>query len=239
MEVPTAACPACGFSLEQSQKAFAFSPPALQLLLDPSNLLPPGITKEMGRAYRKLRRRVPQVDISFCFVSLQPATSLEAFAFWLHNTAPAADTQRAWQLLVVGDRNSGRLTMTSGYALEPFLKPELWEAALQELAACLSDEQWKEGLNGFLVDARELLTSAWHVAEQRRPRNHGWSSSPSKSAPQVRPEQLQHASSSYPASPPENTPTRATGGARALLPAEATPESNSPHAERQPATHPS
>ncbi|MBJ05712.1 MAG: hypothetical protein CMO40_01125 [Verrucomicrobiaceae bacterium] len=148
--------------------AFPFSAPPLQLLIDPSGLLPPGTSRRLQKAYRRLRRRVPQVDISFCFVWLQPDVSLENFAFWMHNTAPDTDSQRAWQLLVVGDRTSGQLTMTSGYALEPFLKLELWEAALQELAACLSDEQWKEGLNGFLVDARVLLTAAWHEAEQLR-----------------------------------------------------------------------
>lgn len=161
-------CGHCGFSLEKCRKIFPFAAPPLELIIDPSNLLPEGIEKEVRRGYQKVRKRVPQVEISFCFVRLQAGVSIEDFGFWLHNTAPNPDEQRAWQLLVVGDLTSGRLTLTTGYALEPFMKGELWEAALQEVAACIADEQWKEGLNGFLTDARVLLTTAWHLADRRR-----------------------------------------------------------------------
>ena len=172
LEKVTEACPQCRFTLEESQKSFPFAAPPLTLIIDPSELLPAGIEKDLKKPYRKLRKCTPQVDISFCFVRLQVGSPLEEFAFWLHNTAPGANPVRAWQLLVVGDLTSGRLTLTSGYALEPFLKHELWEAALQEMAACFSDEEWKEGLSGFLTDARDLLTSAWQVAERRRQGNH-------------------------------------------------------------------
>ena len=165
-------CPGCRFNLEECQKSFPFAAPPLALIIDPSELLPAGIEKDLKKNYRKLRKCTPQVDISFCFVRLQVGSPLEEFAFWLHNTAPGAGPSRAWQLLVVGDLTSGRLTLTSGYALEPFLKHELWEAALQEMAACFSDEEWKEGLNGFLTDARDLLASAWQIAERRREGNH-------------------------------------------------------------------
>ena len=165
-------CPGCGFNLAECQKSFPFAAPPLALIIDPSSILPTGIEKDLKKNYRKFRKCTPQVDISFCFVRLQAGSPLEEFAFWLHNTAPEAESGRAWQLLVVGDLTSGRLTLTSGYALEPFLKHELWEAALQEMAACFSDDEWKEGLNGFLTDARDLLSSAWHVAERRRQGDH-------------------------------------------------------------------
>lgn len=165
---PEERCGHCGFHLEKCRKIFPFAAPPLDLIIDPSNLLPEGIDKEIRKGYQKVRKRVPQVDISFCFVRLQAGVSIEDFGFWLHNTAPNAEEQRAWQLLVVGDLTSGRLTLTTGYALEPFMKAELWEAALQEVAACIADEQWKEGLSGFLTDARVLLTTAWHLADRRR-----------------------------------------------------------------------
>ena len=165
-------CRRCGFSLNECQKSFPFVAPPLTLIIDPSQFLPTGIEKDLHKPYRKFRKCTPQVDICFCFVHLQVESPLEEFAFWLHNTAPGADHARAWQLLVVGDLTSGRLTLTGGYALEPFLKQELWEAALQELAACFSDEQWKEGLHGFLTDARNLLTAAWQAIEGCRQPNH-------------------------------------------------------------------
>ncbi len=172
LDTTTETCPKCRFNLEECQKSFPFAAPPLALILDPSQFLPVGIEKDLKKSYRKLRKCVPQVDIAFCFVRLQVESPLEEFAFWLHNTAPGAGPARAWQLLVVGDLTSGRLTLSSGYALEPFLKHERWEAALQEMAACFSDEEWKEGLNGFLTDARDLLASAWQVAERRRQGNH-------------------------------------------------------------------
>lgn len=172
LEQPEDTCGHCDFDLSQCTKAFPFAAPPLSLVIDPAKLLPEGIEKEIRKTYQKVRNRARQVELSFCFVRLQAGVSIEEFAFWLHNTAPGADKARAWHLLVVGDLTSGRLTLTTGYALEPFIKPEIWEAALQELAACIADDQWKEGLNGFLVDVRVLLTDAWQTAERRRQKHH-------------------------------------------------------------------
>jgi hypothetical protein len=172
LEQPEDTCRHCDFDLSQCRKAFPFAAPPLALVIDPAKLLPEGIEKEIRQTYQKVRKRARQVELSFCFVRLQAGVSIEEFAFWLHNTAPGADESRAWHLLVVGDLTSGRLTLTTGYALESFIKPEIWEAALQELAACIADDQWKEGLNGFLVDVRVLLTGAWQTAERRRQKTH-------------------------------------------------------------------
>lgn len=172
LEEEVARCPRCEFSMKVCEKTFPFAAPPLSLVIDPTRLLPEGIEKNLRKAYRKVRQRAPQVEISFCFVRLQDGVAIEEFAFWLHNSAPSADAKRAWQVLVVGDLTSGRLTLTAGYAIEAFLKAEHWEAALQELAACIADQQWKEGLNGFLIDARVLLTAGWQVAERRRLKSH-------------------------------------------------------------------
>ena len=154
------ACGTCGFSLSLCEAIFPFEAPPLSLVIDPSRVVPPGIEKHLARPYKALRKRIPQVDICFCFVQLQHGYSVEEFAFWLFNTAPGADQSRAWNLLVTVDLLSGQLSLTSGYALEPFLLPESWEASLQELAACLGDGQWNEGLAGFLRSSRDLLSSA-------------------------------------------------------------------------------
>ena len=171
LEPQETSCPGCGFNLGECVRLFPFAAPPLSLIIDPSRFLPERITKDLKKPYRKLRKCAPQVDICFCFVRLPEGSQLAEFAFWLHNTAPEADASRAWQLLIVGDLNSGQLTLTSGYALEPFLRRDLWEAALQELAACFSDEQWKEGLIGFLKDTRGLLSAAWQEAARNSKRH--------------------------------------------------------------------
>jgi hypothetical protein len=164
----TAACRRCGFDFAACQKSFPFGAPPLSLLIDPAHLLPGEIERDLGGSYQKLRKRFPQIGFSFCFVRLGAGVATQEFAFWLHNSAPAADDCRAWQILVVGDLTSGRLALSVGYALEPFIHADQWEAALQEFAACIGDGQWKEGFNGLLTDARDLLTIAWTAAEQRR-----------------------------------------------------------------------
>ena len=160
------ACGTCGFSLSLCEAIFPFEAPPLSLVVDPSRAVPPGIEKQLARPYKALRKRIPQVNICFCFVQLQHGYSVEEFAFWLFNTAPGADQSRAWNLLVTVDLLSGQLNLTSGYALDPFLVPESWEASLQELAACLGDGQWSKGLAGFLRDSRDLLSSACYVARR-------------------------------------------------------------------------
>ena len=157
-------CPRCGFSLPLSEAMFPFEPPSLSLILDPSGILPPGTEKNLLRPYKALRKRIPQADICFCFVQLEQGCSVEEFSFWLFNTAPDADQSRAWNLLVTVDLTSGQLSLTCGYALESFLARESWEASLQQLAACLGDGQWHEGLAGFLRDSRNLLSSACYAA---------------------------------------------------------------------------
>ena len=127
LEEQEVTCPACGFNLPECLRSFPFAAPPLSLIIDPSQFLPERITKDLKKPYRKLRKCAPQVDICFCFVRLPEGSPLAEFAFWLHNTAPEADASRAWQLLIVGDLNSGQLTLTSGYALEPFLRRELWD----------------------------------------------------------------------------------------------------------------
>lgn len=143
---------------------FPFEAPKLSLIIDPSGILPPGTEKDLVRPYKTLRKRIPQVDICFCFVQLEQGCSVEEFSFWLFNTAPDATLSRAWDLLVTVDLTSRQLSLTCGYALEPFLARESWEGSLQELAACLGDRQWSEGLAGFLRDSRDLLSSACSAA---------------------------------------------------------------------------
>ena len=157
---PEEVCRVCGFSLSLCEDLFPFEPPSLSLVLDPGQILPPGTRKDLLRPYKALRKRIPQVDICFCFVQLQEGCSVEEFSFWLFNTAPDADTSRAWNLLITIDLTSGQLSLTTGYALESFIAHESWEASLQELAACAGDGHWKEGLTGFLRESRDLLSSA-------------------------------------------------------------------------------
>ncbi len=167
---PVEACPACGFHLALCEKAFPFRPPPLSLLIDPSGLLPGEVAGQLDRPYRRFRKRFPQVGLSFCVLQLHPDLSLPDFTFWLHNSAPHADDQRAWTILVVCDLSTGRLTASPGFAVEPFLRNSFLEAALNELAACIAENAWLEGLSGFIKECSKYLEQTWTTANERRRR---------------------------------------------------------------------
>lgn len=164
---PVEACPRCNFDLSRCHEAFPFSPPPLSLLLDPSGLLPEGVEREISRTYRKFRKKFPQIDFTFCFLNLQADVDLRDFAFWLHNAAPDADQQRAWRILVVGDLTTGHLTLSPGFALEPFLRSDHLESSLHELAGALSENSWGKGICTFIKECDHSLDRAWRAANSR------------------------------------------------------------------------
>ncbi len=94
---PTESCARCGFSFSACEKAFPFAAPPLSLVIDPTKLLPEGIDRDIQGAYQKVRKRFPKIGFSFCFVRLAEGVPTQEFAFWLHNSAPKADRERAWQ----------------------------------------------------------------------------------------------------------------------------------------------
>ena len=167
-EEPVDACPRCNFDLGHCNEAFPFSPPPLSLLLDPSGLLPEGLEREISRSYRKFRKKFPQIDFTFCFLNLQAEVDLRDFAFWLHNAAPDADRKRAWRILVVGDLTTGRLTLSPGFAIEPFLRSNRLESSLHELAGALSENSWGKGISTFIRECDHSLDQAWKAANSRR-----------------------------------------------------------------------
>lgn len=187
LEETSAACPRCGFDFAYCQESFPFAAPPLDLLIDPGQLLPAGTVEQIKPAYERLRERFPQIDLSFCFLRLQAQANLQEFAFWLHNSAPAADEHRAWTLLVVTDLTSNRLTLSPGYALEPFLRSEPWEAILQELANAIGQEEWAGGLGRFIDESSLMFRQAWELATDRLDRGEPAAPTPGPDSEEVAP----------------------------------------------------
>ena len=155
------ACPGCGYHFDQACESFPFSPPPLGLLMNPSGLVSDSLEESLQGPYQDFRSCFPQVDISFCFVALSPGTPLNEFAFWLFNAAPGATELRAWHLLVTIDFDSGQISLTPGYAIEPFVESSDWTANLAATAMAGSRGNWIEALEIFLHNTKRILRCAW------------------------------------------------------------------------------
>ncbi|NNC90529.1 MAG: hypothetical protein HKN82_18900 [Akkermansiaceae bacterium] len=160
LEEAPEACPHCGFSLPSCARNFAFDPPPLEFLMDPEGRLAAGSGPVLTARRNALRTIVPQVDFSFCLVSLAAGHDVRDFSFWLFNSAPDLDASRAWQILVTADFTAGRIVLTPGYAVEPFLQHDPWNHALALLAERGGNDDWAGGIAAFLDRARGLLSIA-------------------------------------------------------------------------------
>ena len=161
-------CPGCGYHFGRACEAFPFSPPPLALVMNPGGLVADGLEESLQGPYQALRTSFPQIDLSFCFVTLSPGTPLSEFGFWLFNAAPGAVDARAWHLLVTVDFASGQIALTPGYAIEPFVKSGDWTANLAATATAGSRGHWTEALEIFLHNARRILLCAWDDSHDRQ-----------------------------------------------------------------------
>jgi hypothetical protein len=117
----TEECPSCQFSLAAARRAFPFTAPPLDFLVDPTKVLPEDAAPALEASYAALQEKFPQVGITLSLLNLAPGTPLQEFAFWWFNDAPGGNVERHWHLLLLFDAQSGGLSLTPGYALENYL----------------------------------------------------------------------------------------------------------------------
>jgi hypothetical protein len=165
---PPDACPNCDYDFAAGVESFPFAPPALELFMNPAGLLPDDVAGPVRERYDAFRSRFPGISLSFCFIQLAPGTPLSEFAFWLFNSAPGAGDDRAWQLLLTVDLGAGRVSLNSGYALEPFIDPAQWTDPLNTCAAACAQADWTRALTRFIGDADRLLATAWKAAADKQ-----------------------------------------------------------------------
>ena len=162
-------CPNCDYDFAAGIESFPFAPPLLEFFMNPASLLPDDVAGRVRERYDQFRERFPDIRLSFCFIQLTAGTPLSEFAFWLFNSAPNGNDERAWRLLLTVDLGAGRMSLNSGYALEPFIDPAQWKAPLNTCAAACAHADWSNALHGFIDHADELLESAWKdaIAKQK------------------------------------------------------------------------
>jgi uncharacterized membrane protein YgcG len=121
-----AACPHCGFHINDADARFGEGEVRLQSLTDAAGLLRRCERDRVMAAMDRISRRFPQIFVAVYTGSLGEMANLRQFGFWLLNRAafddvPAEKPNEAGILLTI-DAESKAAGITFGYLLDPFIE---------------------------------------------------------------------------------------------------------------------
>lgn len=121
-------CPRCGFSGSLAVQKFPFSAPPLTAIIDPAEFVSIEAQDVMTAQLAQLAKIFPQIRVSFCLLPTGLDCDLREFGFWFLNASPLSEengeAERPWTILLVLDAERRRISVSSGYAIEPFLSDE-------------------------------------------------------------------------------------------------------------------
>lgn len=161
---PVEKCPACGYSGASAVDKFPFAAPAMERFIDPDNHLDVSDLEKIDRVLNELEEDYPQVRFCFCLVDLVESTDPREFGFWLMNASPVRspveERLRPWTVLVLVDHACGRVSITSGYAIEPFLNEEGWRSLLRLEERFFREGDYGSALLRFAKGAANVLGEA-------------------------------------------------------------------------------
>ena len=130
LDAPVDRCPRCQFTGEVSRSRFPFAAPPMGRFIDPQNHLSESERERISKALNDLAKKFPQPRICFCIIDLDEGVDLREFGFWMMNASPVDSPDEAelrpWTILVVIDDINGNVSVTPGYAIEPFLDDQRW-----------------------------------------------------------------------------------------------------------------
>lgn len=129
-------CPRCDYTGQVSMARFPFAAPALERFIDPEQFLSEGDRGRINRSLNTLSKKFPQVRLCFCILNLSEGVDLREFGFWLLNASPVNGPEEAkmrpWTILIIVDDLNGNISVTPGYAIEPFLSDQAWNLLMRK-----------------------------------------------------------------------------------------------------------
>ncbi|MEN8772557.1 MAG: hypothetical protein ABF379_16160 [Akkermansiaceae bacterium] len=171
IEDPVESCPRCGYSGHSVVKKFPFAAPKIERYIDPGDHFGPADRERIDGALASLAKRFPQVRFCFCVIDLEPETDLREFGFWMLNASPidgpGEEELRPWTILLLIDGANGRVSVTSGYAIEPFLNEERWLALLQFSGSLFARRDYGVAVLNFVEGAVGVLSEGAERTERR------------------------------------------------------------------------
>lgn len=164
-------CGTCGFTGAKSLEMFGEDPPPLLPILDVADLWNAKEQRKIESAVKAFNRRFPQVNWRICAVTLGPEVNLSVFGFWLMNVCPLMPGEtpedREWTILLLVDGNSGRASVTTGYAAELWLSDEMWDRALGETVKPFLRGEPDTAVVLFLRKAQAFFETAWQRSQKQ------------------------------------------------------------------------
>ncbi len=163
-------CPQCGYSGHSALEKFPFAAPEMERYIDPDEHFSGPDREVIDRALGDLAKRFSQPRFCFCVVNLEKETDPREFGFWMLNASPVngpdEEKLRPWTILLVIDDGNGRASITSGYAIEPFLNEEGWAALLLQEREFFSTRKYGTAVLRFVDGAIGVLSEGAERTER-------------------------------------------------------------------------
>ncbi len=139
-------------------------------MIDACGLLRPADLCRIERRISRLRRRLRQVRWCVCVVDLPEEVDLRLFGFWMLNAAPAPpgddEAANAWTVLLLINSGCQAMSVSCGYALEPFVSDDSWLLSLDSMSDAWKCGRHGEAVLGFLDAAEQQLALAARRVER-------------------------------------------------------------------------
>jgi len=154
-------CPRCQFSGAVAMTRYPFPAPPMARFMDLEGVFSPRARESISHRLTQLEKRFPQVRICFCALELPVHVDLREFGFWLFNSSPVTEQveaeRRPWTILLLLDHVIGRVSVTSGYAVEPFVRDDRWETLLRLEREYFFKRDYREAGIRFVAGAEKIL----------------------------------------------------------------------------------
>lgn len=156
-----AACPHCGFSLEDADRMFGEDLVAIDCLEDTSGVLRRQERERVVDVIERFREVFPQLFLAVYTGSFAELASLRQYGFWLLNRAAFRDVpldrpNEAGVLLVI-DPESRAANLTFGYLLDPFLTEDDTFRSLSKAHPYLLEGDYPGGIEAVAKALSKVL----------------------------------------------------------------------------------
>lgn len=167
---PVDQCPRCGYTGHDSMTRFSFPAPSMSRFIDPAGHFLESDRARIGKGLGELAKKFPQARICFCVIDLAEETDPREFGFWLMNASPVDGPEEAemrpWTILLVIDDINGRASVTPGYAIEPFLDDQSWQALIRRERQHFFGRDYVNAALKFIEGATEILMDGANRADK-------------------------------------------------------------------------
>lgn len=164
----TPQCPGCDLSLERATKILGPVPLLNQGLTDLVSALSMKEAKNLTKEIQRFQRKFAATQIHIIIRQFQEDCNLATHLFWLFNSAGLSPQEkrngRNYDVLIGLDPIAGTLGLMVGYGLEPFLKKQDLNAAIESARPLLEEGKLASALKQTIQEIGTTLQRALEEA---------------------------------------------------------------------------